>query len=598
MVSWKYLSNKCAIEMKRRHQLDFYGYRESNGFVPRYYSCCVAPGVTLTLSKEDGNIITIAKDGGIKASLGLEADGFMLYLVNLETGARIGGVEAPGANAITDFSMNGTNDILTVCVKRADGSLENKVLNLGNVIRAYTAGNGIDISDKAISVRLAENGGLEIRDGGLAVNDDEIATQPELDAVISSLGSLSDVVNRMQEDISGKAPISAITSINERIDNLDLSEYSGGAGVLIEGKVVSIKAGSGLSYDENGMLYVSKSFDDVDVDTELDENSTNPVENRAIASRINEVERVSAEALNDLNDRVDENASNIAAISASTPTVDYPSAGDGLVYDQGANEYYVNIGEGLGIDDNGRLGVTMTIEVDDALSSTSTNPLENRVITNVLKDNEEVVSAALNDLKDKIEAASGDIMTTVETSLQSFSATVEEIEAGLANYAYQSSVDEINARLDSLPDFSSMMTMIESKADESDLEAVSGVVSTAVQVDEFNEAWADQLEVINAKADASELGKLSDKLGAIVNLSNIKESGNTYVYKEPDEVDYTRPLDHVVTMMHNLMKPVGGSSDELNYESLLWKLAKVLEGIDTAQELEKINRFLKNIPND
>ena len=132
--------------METRHQLDFYGYRESNGFVPRYCRCIV-PGVSLTLSKEDGNVITIAKDGGIMVSLGLETDGKMLYLVNLATGARIGGVEAPGANAVTDFSMNGTEDQLTVCVKRADGTLKNIVINMGNVIRAYTAGDGIDITE-------------------------------------------------------------------------------------------------------------------------------------------------------------------------------------------------------------------------------------------------------------------------------------------------------------------------------------------------------------------------------------------------------------------------------------------------------------------
>ena len=580
MVSCKYLSNKREIEMKRRHQLDFYGYRESNEFVPRYYSCCVAPGVTLTLSKEDGNIITIAKDGGIKASLGLEADGFMLYLVNLETGARIGGVEAPGANAITDFSMNGTDDILTVCVRRADGSLENKVLNLGNVIKAYTAGNGIDISDKAISVRLVENGGLEIRDGGLAVKDEEVAMQPELDAVIGSLNTLSDVVNGMQTAIDGKAPLDMVEDLVERVDSIIIPEYSGGSGISVVDRVISVKAGDGLSYDENGNLYVSKSFDNVDVDMELSSESRNPVENRVITNELHEIERVASEGMNDLNSRVDKNASDIAALSASTPTINYPSAGDGLVYDQTSNEYYVNVGEGLGIDDNGRLGVTMTIEVDDELSTTSTNPVENKVITNTLKENEEVISASLNDLNDKISSSSGEIMSAVETSIQSFSATVEEIEADLSNYAYKSTVDEINARLDSLPDFSSMMTMIESKADADDLDAVSGVVSTAVQVDEFNEAWADQLEVINAKADASDLGKLSDKLGAIVNLDNIIESGSSYVYNEPNEVDYTRPLDHVVTMLHSMMKPTDGSSNELNYESLLWKLAKIFDNLN------------------
>lgn len=575
--------------MKRRHQLDFYGYRESNRFVPRYCKC-VAPGVTLTLSKEEGNIITIAKDGGIKARLSLATDGINLYLVNMETGQRIGGVEAPGAHSVTDFSMNGTDDILTVCVKRADGTLENKTLDLGKVIRAYTAGDGIDISDKAISVRLAQNGGLEFRDGAIGVKDEEVALQPELDAVIANLNGLSGQVADFCEDVQDI--YDDLGEIHNVIDNLDFS-LSGGSGITISDGFVNFKIGDGLSYDDNGNVYVSKEFD-VDVDTELDVNSTNPVENRAIAERVVEIERVSSEALNDLNTRVNKNTSDILAISASTPSVDYPTAGDGLLYNDLKNEYLVNVGDGLTIDDNGRLNVTFSIEIDDHLDENSVNPVTNEAITTTIKNNEEVVSAALNDLKDRIETVSGDIITVVETSISSMSGEIESMESTLGNYATKGEVEELSDRINALPDFSEMQTEIARKANQSDLDSVAAVANAAVSYSAFNESQDAQNVIIEGKADASLVAELTDKLGAIVDLENIQESGDTYTYDEPDGLVYTRPLDHCITLLHSMTKPSDGTSfDERNLVNILWKLAKVLEGIDTLQELQNINEFLK-----
>ena len=579
--------------MKRRHQLDFYGYRESNRFVPRYCKC-VAPGVTLTLSKEEGNIITIAKDGGIKARLSLATDGINLYLVNMETGQRIGGVGAPGAHSVTDFSMNGTDDILTVCVKRVDGTLENKVINLGNVIRAYTAGDGIDISDKAISVRLAENGGLEFRDGAIGVNDNEVALQPELDAVIGNLNGLSGQVSDFGEDVQDI--YDDLGEIHNVIDNLDFS-LSGGSGITISDGYVNFRIGDGLSYDENGNVYVSKQFDN-DVDTELDENSTNPVENKAIVERLTEIERVSSEALNYLNNRVNQNSSDILAISANTPSVDYPTAGDGLDYDEVLNEYFVNVGEGLAIDDNGRLSATFSIAIDDQLDINSNNPVANSAITKTLKDNEEVVSAALNNLKDRIETASGDIMTAVETSISSMSGEIDSMESTLGNYATKGEVDALSDRIDALPDFSALQTEIAGKADQSDLDSVAAVANAAVPYSAFNESQDAQNVIIENKADASVVAELTDKLGAIVDLNHIKQSGDVYTYEEPSVVDYHRPLDHCITLLHSMMNPGDGEAiGEEAFVNILWKLVKILQGIGN-EDLGKINQFLKNIPSD
>ena len=119
----------------------------------------------------------------------------------------------------------------------------------------------------------------------------------------------------------------------------------------------------------------------IDVDTELDSASTNPVENRAIYEYITEIEEVASAALNDLNDRK-------------------------------ADKSYVD-----------ELVSSITLDVDTELDSASTNPVENRVLYQIIVDDEETVASALNDLEDRkadksyVDEAVSSITIDVDTEL-------------------------------------------------------------------------------------------------------------------------------------------------------------------------------------
>ena len=64
----------------------------------------------------------------------------------------------------------------------------------------------------------------------------------------------------------------------------------------------SIEVGENLSVDENGKLN-AQAGTEVYVDDELSLESENPVQNKVITKTIEDVEQVTAAALNDLNDR-------------------------------------------------------------------------------------------------------------------------------------------------------------------------------------------------------------------------------------------------------------------------------------------------------
>ena len=96
----------------------------------------------------------------------------------------------------------------------------------------------------------------------------------------------------------------------------------------------------------------------IDVDSVLDTASTNPVQNKVVYQYILDNELIIAESLNDLNNRKADKSYVDAAVSSST------------------------------------------IDIDDHMDSASTNPVENRVIWKVFRDDERVTAAALNDLND------------------------------------------------------------------------------------------------------------------------------------------------------------------------------------------------------
>lgn len=76
---------------------------------------------------------------------------------------------------------------------------------------------------------------------------------------------------------------------------------------------------------------------DITIDGELDDESTNPVENQAVSNYINEIERVTAESLNDLNDRKQD----VLVSGTSLKTInDNSLLGSGNITIDGGNLFY------------------------------------------------------------------------------------------------------------------------------------------------------------------------------------------------------------------------------------------------------------------
>lgn len=122
------------------------------------------------------------------------------------------------------------------------------------------------------------------------------------------------------------------------------------------------------------------------VDSELDENSPNPVSNSAITKTIIEDELAISAALNDLNDKKADKSDVEEALSGITDTLED-------LEERKADKDYVDAAISAS-----------TIEVDEELTSGGTNPVQGGAIWQIISDDEETVAAALNELDSRVTA--------------------------------------------------------------------------------------------------------------------------------------------------------------------------------------------------
>ena len=153
-------------------------------------------------------------------------------------------------------------------INTVSGDVANKVDT--SVYNTYTANTQTTINAKANSADV--------------YNKSQVYTKSEVDELIADI-DLSEIEDRITEDEEvTSAGLNALNeSLSEKQDTL-----IAGDNITISGNVISATGGGSIT-----------------VDSALDSGSTNPVENRVIYNKIDEVEQVTAAGLNAVNDKFD-----------------------------------------------------------------------------------------------------------------------------------------------------------------------------------------------------------------------------------------------------------------------------------------------------
>ncbi len=126
--------------------------------------------------------------------------------------------------------------------------------------------------------------------------------QEIIDDLYSKVGSgitSGEVQTMIDESVSGKVDTSVYTA------------YTAATDTALASKQTTLTAGTNITIVDN--VISATGGGSVTVDTELDSGSTNPVQNKVIYNKIDEVEQVTAAALNNINDRLSEDEEVTAA---------------------------------------------------------------------------------------------------------------------------------------------------------------------------------------------------------------------------------------------------------------------------------------------
>lgn len=333
-------------------------------------------------------------------------------------------------------------------------------INYGEIAVNYNADSPalyIRDNDDNIVKFISEPYFLKIVGTGVTENDSETITpiseiiQQDEETVAAALNDLNS--RKADKDYVDEAVSGVTIDIDDSLDSASTNPVENQAvtNALFDVEETVAASLNDLNNRKADISYVDEAVSSItiDIDSELDSASTNPVENQAITNALFDVEETVAAALNDLNDRkadisyVEEIASSITIDvdseldSASTNPVENQAVTNALLdveetvaaalndlNDRKADKEYVDDAVS-----------SITIDVDSELDSASTNPVENRVITQVILDNEEAVAAALNDLndrkadKDYVDEAVSSVTIDVDSELDSASTNPVENQA-------------------------------------------------------------------------------------------------------------------------------------------------------------------------
>lgn len=207
--------------------LEFYGYHETNDFVPALKPC----NYKVKVSDKDGNIITIEDDGALLAMVGLKLENGVLSLTDAARGnVELASVDFPSADKIKGLEYKDGFIILSYS-DAYTGQEENLQIDVTSLIDIYEAGAGLQMDESAdgkkkFSIRLSESNdsdALKIDEqGGLKFDGDKFATDIELADAISGKADVAYVdekfnsLSGLSEDINDK-----VSELGDKVNGVE-----------------------------------------------------------------------------------------------------------------------------------------------------------------------------------------------------------------------------------------------------------------------------------------------------------------------------------------------------------------------------------------
>lgn len=193
--------------------LNTYNYHEELLLKPISYN--------VTISDED-KIIKVEEDGDLKAEIGFKVDGNILF-VNGKDGMEIASVELPIALAeITRLSYNKDDKEIELRTLKTNGVETTFLMNVEELVNIYTAGDGIDITDNMISIKIKDTDGpLHADEDGLCIDMNTFATPDDVKKINDDIDTINRKTDVLTTHVNNSIQIinESIVTVNNNVKN-------------------------------------------------------------------------------------------------------------------------------------------------------------------------------------------------------------------------------------------------------------------------------------------------------------------------------------------------------------------------------------------
>ena len=183
--------------------LNTYNYHEQLYMKPISYQVSIS---------DDDKIIKIEEDGDLIAELSFAIDRNVLFL-NGKDGLEVAQIELPVSMAsITNQAYDAETKSIDLTILQSNGESVIFSLDVAELVNVYTAGDGIDITDNVISIKIKDaSGKLTVDEDGLDIN---------LDSVEEDINKVNEHISYLKEEITNLRDYTDdnVNILHEKID--------------------------------------------------------------------------------------------------------------------------------------------------------------------------------------------------------------------------------------------------------------------------------------------------------------------------------------------------------------------------------------------
>ena len=173
---------------------------------------------------DNDKVIKIEEDGSLIAELAFALENNILFL-NGKDGLEVAQIELPTSMAaITNQSYDAETKSIDLSILQTNGEIVVFSLDVAELVNVYTAGDGIDITENVISIKIKDQSGtLRVDEEGLDIDLDSLASSEDVTEINAKLSNLEENLNSTREYLATEIADREAADVSIKEDLVEVS---------------------------------------------------------------------------------------------------------------------------------------------------------------------------------------------------------------------------------------------------------------------------------------------------------------------------------------------------------------------------------------